>query len=136
MRILLSTPLLLTAIGIASPVWAMDAQSMQGMMAAMEQMQTCIAGIEQHKLKELEGRSNAINRELSALCHAGDRDEAQARGIKYAKEISENPDLKKLQVCAEQLNGTMAGMPGMPGMPDMSFPEVNDNNHVCDLIDK
>ncbi len=128
------TVILLTAIGMVQQVSAMDNQAMQKMMAAMEQVQACMAGIDQGKLKELEGRSQAINAELSSLCQAGNRDKAQEQGMAYAKEITSNPEFNKMIACGKQLEEAMAGTPGMPAMPNLSFPEIDDNHHVCDQM--
>lgn len=139
MKKLLGGSLLFASICLPPQASALDPQSMQGMMAAMEQVQACMAGIDQQNLRRLEAKSNAINSELHALCKSGKRDEAQKRGLKYAKEITSDPDLIKMMACTKQLESAMAKMPeipGMPAMPDMSFPEIDEGKHVCDQIDQ
>jgi hypothetical protein len=129
--------LLLASIGVGPLASASDPQAMQQMMEVMGEVQACMAGVDQSKLQGLEARSNAIHSELSELCKAGKRDEAQQKGLKYALEITNDPELKKLLACGEKLKSAMAAMPtmpGMPAMPDMSLPQIDENNHVCDQI--
>ena len=62
---------------------------------------------------------------------------SDADAIDFAQQILEDPDLKKLMGCAEQMKSAMASLPKMPGvpeMPDMTFPEINENNHICDQL--
>jgi hypothetical protein len=113
----------------------MDAQAMQAMMVVMEQLRSCMAGIDQTKLEQLQARGEAINAEIQGLCQSGQRDEAQKRGLKYAAEITSTPELKQMFDCGEQAKKAMAKLPkipGMPAMPDLSLPQIDDNNHVCD----
>ncbi|MBF0255613.1 MAG: hypothetical protein HQL47_03955 [Gammaproteobacteria bacterium] len=126
---------ILLACLISPTAFAMDAQAMQATMAVMEQLRSCMAGIDQTKLEQLQAKGEAIQAEIQGLCQSGQRDEAQKRGLKYAAEMTSDPDLKQMLNCAEQAKNAMAKLPkipGMPPMPDLSLPQIDDSNHVCD----
>ncbi len=65
---------------------------------------------------------------VEGLCASGKRDEAQQEGIAFAREMSSNESIKKMQTCSKMMEGVMPGMPAMLQAPSSE----GDNQHICD----
>ena len=120
--------LMLPALAGAQNFQNMSEADMQNMMQQAQKMQVCMAGIDQSEMKKFEQRANQVQAKVETLCASGKRDEAQEEGIAFAREISSNESMKKMQTCSKMMEGMM---PGMPTMPQDASGE-GDNQHICD----
>jgi len=120
--------LILPALAGAQNFQNMSEADMRNMMQQAEKMQACMAGIDQSDLEKVEQRANQVQAKVEALCASGQRDEAQQEGIAFAREMSGNESMKKMQTCSKMMEGVMPGMPAM--LLDAS--NEGDNQHICD----
>jgi len=101
---------------------------MQNMMQQAQKMQACMAEIDQSEMKKFEQRANQMQAKVDSLCASGKRDEAQKEGIAFAREVSSNESMKKMQTCSKMMGGAIPGMPTNP----QEAADMNDNRHICD----
>jgi ribosomal protein L17 len=120
--------LMLPAMACAQNFQNMSEADMRNMMQQAQKMQACMAGIEQSDLEKFEQRANQVQANVEALCASGKRDEAQQEGIAFAREMSSNESMKKIQTCSKMMEGMMPGMPAML----QDAPGEGDNQHICD----
>jgi len=120
--------LLLPTIVFAQNYGNMSKGDMQNMMQVMQQVQQCMADIDQTKLKKLQTRSEQAKKKIDTLCAQGKRDEAQKQAISFGKNIASDPTIKQMQKCGEMAQGAMP----MPGMVETYDEERYANQHVCD----
>ena len=120
--------LVLPAMAGAQNFQNMSEADMQNMMQQAQKMQACMAEIDQSEMKKFEQRANQMQTKVETLCASGKRDEAQEEGIAFAREISSNESMEKMQTCSKMMEGTI---PGMPTMPQNASGE-GDNQHICD----
>ncbi len=119
------------------PNMPMDKEKMQRMQEMQKRMQqmdmgkmreamACMKDIDRSGLKTLEEEGKKMRDEIEALCRSGNRDEAQDKGMEYAKEMMSKPELQKMRECGK----LAAGM-----LPKMGFEELMEegkDRHVCD----
>ena len=122
--LLLSLP----ALASAQNYQNMNEADMQNMMHQAQKMQACMAEIDPSEMKEFEQRANQMQARVDALCASGKRDEAQKEGIAFAREVSSNESMKKMQTCGKLMQGAMPGMPTTP----QEAADMTDNRHICD----
>ena len=106
----------------------MNEADMQRMMQQMEKMQSCMEKVDQNKLKQIEQRSRQMEAEMKSLCADGKRDEAQKKAISFGKEMANDPTLKTMMKCGENMKGIM---------PEMSFEDLVEESsdvQVCDSL--
>ena len=120
--------LLLPLTSIAQNYQGMSESDMQNMRQQMQEMQTCMQGIDQSRMKEFEQRAHKVEAEMKSLCASGKRDAAQQEAMAFAREVSSNPDIQKMRKCGEKMKGMM---PRMPYMDQANEPD-NSASHVCD----
>lgn len=104
---------------------------MRLLMQGAAQMQACFANVDQSKLQDLGKRAEAVEKELRGLCGSGERDQAQARAISFAKDFAESDELKQMKECGEVARAMMPQV--------LDYIEDNDDNpeastHVCDNL--
>jgi len=121
---------LFAVIAYASAVQGqgMSQGDVQNMMQAMQQMQECMAQIDQSELAALEQQGEEMDAEIKALCAQGKRDEAQEQAIAYSRKMMKNPALQQMKKCGEITKGLV---------PEGSGPSVKQEfdpsrGHVCD----
>ena len=119
--------LILPAISGAQNYQDMSNTDTQKMMQQMQQAQACMAGIDQTELKKFEQRAKQMDASVKALCASGKRDEAQEEAVAFARDMGNNPSMRKMQECSKM----MSGMPGMQAIPQSAAGE-DDNRHICD----
>ena len=85
--------LLAPAFALAQNPGTMNQGNMQNMMQAMQQVQECMAGIDEAKLQELQVKSEKMSREIDSLCSQGKRDQAQKTAISFGKEMASDSTL-------------------------------------------
>ena len=127
-KITITLMLILPALAGAQNYQNMSEADMRNMMQQAEKMQACMAGIDQSELEKLEQRANQMQTQVEGLCASGKRDEAQQEGMAFAREISSNESMKKMQTCSKMMEGVMPGMPAMLQAPSSE----GDNQHICD----
>jgi len=111
---------------------AVAAQANQDMSGAdmqnyVQQMQACMAQVDQAKLEVLGQRSDEVDAEIASLCQHGMRDEAQDRAIAYSKEMADDPVVQQMKKCSEIVAKVMPGGE-KPFGEDFDFA----NKHICD----
>ena len=126
-RLMTALLLILPTISFAQSYQDMSDTDTQKLMQQMQQAQACMAGIDQAELKKFEQRANQMDASVKALCASGKRDEAQEEAVAFARDVSNNPSMHKMQECGKM----MSGMPGMPSIPQGAAGE-DDNRHICD----
>ena len=120
--------LLLPAMAIAQNYQGMSEQDMQNMMEKMQEMQTCMQGIDQSRMDALERRAKEMEAEVNSLCAKGRRDAAQNRAMTFSREMANDPDVQKMRKCGDGMKGMM---PMMPMMGQVDKPEKS-GGHICD----
>jgi hypothetical protein len=93
----------------------------------VQQMQNCMAQVDQAELEALGQRSDAVDAEIAALCEQGKRDQAQERAIAYSREMAENPVVQQMKECGE-LAASLMPEGEKPMEDDFDFT----SRHVCD----
>ena len=120
--------LLAPAGALAQNPGAMNQGNMQNMMQVMQQVQECMAGIDEAKLQELQVKSEKMSREIDSLCSQGQRDKAQKTAITFGREIASDPTLKQMQKCGEMAQGVLPMMGNVETYDEKEYA----NRHVCD----
>jgi hypothetical protein len=115
--------LLLPVVAVAQDIPAISEE----MMLQLQNMQTCMEGVDQEAMQAFELRSSQMDSELKALCASGKRDEAQQLAISFGQEMAKTSVLQEMKRCGEMMKG--AAMPNMPIVKDTdySFLPVCDN---------
>jgi len=119
--------LLLPAMAIAQDMQPMSQMDIENMMKNIENMEPCMQSIDQTKMDALKKNAEKVESEVSALCKAGKRAQAQKKAITYGKEVLNDTTMQEVMVCMEPLKGMMKTMPMMPF--DVS---EGSSKHVCD----
>jgi hypothetical protein len=127
-KITIALLLILPALAGAQNYQGMSEADMRNMMQQAEKMQACMAGIDQSELEKFEQRAYQLQAKVEGLCASGKRDEARQAGIAFAREMSSNESIKKMQTCSKMMEGVMPGMPAMLQAPSSE----GDNQHICD----
>lgn len=120
--------LLAPAGALAQNPGAMNQGNMQNMMQVMQQVQECMAGIDEAKLQELQVKSEKMSREIDSLCSQGQRDKAQKTAITFGREIASDPTLKQMQKCGEMAQGALPMIGNVETYDEKEYA----NRHVCD----
>ena len=120
--------LLLPAMAIAQNYQGMSEQDMQNMMESMQEMQTCMQGIDQSRMDALEQQAKEMDAEVKSLCAKGRRDAAQNRAMTFSREMANDQDVQEMRKCGDSMKGMM---PTMPMMGQVDRPEKS-GGHICD----
>lgn len=83
---------------------------MQKMMQRAQEMQKCMANIDQAELEQLEERGNAVSEEIRGLCASGDEDEALDLAISFSEEVRASQAMQDVQACSENLADLMPNL--------------------------
>jgi hypothetical protein len=121
-KLIIISFLLLPVVTVAQDIPDMSEE----MMLQMQNMQTCMEGVDQAALQALELRSSQMDSELKALCASEKRDEAQQLAISFSQEMVKASALQEMKRCSEMMKG--AHMPNMPIVKDADYSA----HHVCD----
>lgn len=128
MKLRIIVLLFIPAAALAQDLSSISESDMAAMMQKVQQMQSCMATVDQDELKLLERRSQQIHAEMQSLCTGGQRDEAQKKALSFSKEIAQSSALKTITKCGEGM-GEM-----MPQIFQMKTPEEYSEQHVCDTL--
>ena len=120
--------LALTMTAFAQDRFGVNDPATQAMMEEMQNYQVCIAKIDQSQFADIEQRQLQFEDEVRTLCTNGRRDEAQARAIKFGKEMASHPAITEIRKCSELVNSDVA----KEMLQDLDFDLEGSNTHVCD----
>ncbi|PCJ16299.1 MAG: hypothetical protein COB04_11105 [Gammaproteobacteria bacterium] len=96
---------------------------------SMQQLQSCLQGIDQSTIQNIQRQAQQIKSEVDALCQSGRRNEAQNKAFSASKALVSNPAVQKLTQCGQ----TLASIPSIGTLiPNLSGTDLS-NKHVCDL---
>jgi len=113
--------LLLSVLCMPLALFAQDEQmseeQMQQMMENAGKMQDCMAQMDQQAMDAYAAKGEKVNAEITKLCAAGKRDEAQKMAVDYGKEMASSKEMQAMQQCG--MATPMTGQGEKPG-------------HVCD----
>ena len=124
MRRIIQLFLIMVPIGVCAQQ-GMSQADMQQMMQQAENMEACMANIDQAALTSLSEKYRMMEQEVKNLCRTNKRDEAQTRAIELGREIAANDEIKTLRQCGEMMKGMLPIM-GMPTVEEMK------KRHICD----
>lgn len=91
MKVIVSVFCLLFPVVAAAQNQGMNGVDMQVMMQKMQEMQQCMAKIDQNELEALGEESEKFEQELNELCANGERDKAQKKAMAYSKQMMKKP---------------------------------------------
>ena len=132
---MLKIPVLAVTLGIlavSSPVTKADEQ--QQMMQGMAQFQRCMTEtVDAGYLEKMAAEGEKINNQLSQLCTAGQRQQAQEIGLNHAKKMLAEPNFIAMQACVTQVGKVL---PNMVAQDDMFNLEELEKSHICDQLDQ
>jgi len=129
MKVVVTVLCLLFPVVAAAQNQGMNGVDMQLMMQKMQEMQQCMAKVDQGELQALEEKSEQFEQELKTLCANGERDKAQKKAMAYSMEMAKNPTLAELKKCGEITKGLV---PQQDSMNDYDEDFDFSNRHVCD----
>lgn len=107
-----------------------DPAVMQRMQQQAEASRACMNEIDPDRLEALKTRGEAVGREIEALCAAGKKDAALARGIAFHQELQGNPTIEKLRECSKGMTEMMKSMPGF-GPGELVREEAPEREDIC-----
>lgn len=105
-----------------------NAPDMQNMMQVMQQVQECMAKIDENQMEQLQVQSEKFGKEIESLCAEGKRDKAQKQAMTFAKEVASSPVMKQMRECGEMAQGAVPMMEGIGVYDEKKYEET----HVCD----
>lgn len=133
MKKILLTAALLPALACAQDYQGMSEQDMQKMMQGMQRAQSCMQGLNPAELEALSQRGQAMQKEVQALCSSGKRDEAQARGMAFAREMQGNQTMQQMSKCGKMMAGMMPASPFLDQLKQSGQPgDDGTQHHICD----
>ncbi len=92
---------------------------MQGMMQQMQEMQVCMASLDQGELEVIQQRGQAMADEIEALCNSGNGGEALNKALAFSRQMLDEPVMQQLMDCAAGAGNMLAQW-----MPVFSTPEI------------
>ena len=107
----------------------MNEAQMQQMMQQAQQMQECMANIDQAELEAFQQKAEEMDAEVKALCAAGKRDAAMARAMAFGKESMNNKVMQDMQKCGEGMKNMMPNLPRTAQPHD----DRTEPRHICDM---
>jgi hypothetical protein len=107
----------------------MSDADMQKMMQGMQEMQACMADIDQAAMERMGKEAEQMHAEVKALCADGKRDAAQARAVDFGMKAAKDPAMKAMAECGKKMQGVMPQMQQATAAPTV---EELQNRHVCD----
>ncbi len=127
MKIIVTILFLMFPVIATAQNQAMNGGDMGQMMQLIQEMQQCMAKVDQAELEALEKQSEEMGAELEALCNNGKRKKAQKKAVAYGKKLMKNPALVQMKKCGELTKGFLPeDAPSFDDDFDFS------DRHVCD----
>lgn len=129
MKIIIMTILcLLLPCAVIAQNQAMTEHDMQNMVKLMQEMQQCMAKVDQAELDRIGQKAEIFGVEIDKLCKAGNRAEAQRKAVAFGKKMMQLPAFLQMQKCAEITEGLPMGDSMGSFADDFDF----SGSHVCD----
>jgi|GEM_PF-5018241 len=110
--------LLCTGAARAANPGGMSDEQMQQMRDAAQKMQQCFKNIDHKALDRLEQEGKEVENRIKKLCAAGNKEQARAAAIDYAKKVNSSEDVRQMRKCGMMTGGMAAGMAGKLNMPE------------------
>lgn len=107
-----------------------DPAVMQRMQQQAEASRACMNEIDPDRLEALKARGEAFGQEIEALCAAGKKDAALARGLAFHKELEGDPTVAKLRECSKGMTEMMKNMPGF-APEELVREEAPEREDIC-----
>ncbi len=107
----------------------MTEAQMQTMMQQGLKMQECFGQIDPSAMKRLSERGQSIDAEITALCRAGNRDQAQSKAMAFAREMASDPSIHAMKKCGEGMADMLPKI--VTESEDYDDPETS-SRHICD----
>ncbi len=128
MKIILSLLCLLPASIAMAQTPDATGMDMQKMMVLMQQMQECMAKVDQTLLTDLEKEGEAFSKEVEGLCARGERKKAQKKAVAFSKKMMKHPTILQMKECTRITKGLI---------PDEMVPSIDkefdySETQVCD----
>ena len=112
---------------LAAQEFSMTAEEIAAMQKKAAEAQACMAKIDQGRFQELQADGEQKLSEISALCKAGKRNEAQSMAVAYGKAVMADPMVKELQACLGLIKLEI------PQATWADLEQEDTPTHVCDL---
>jgi len=106
----------------------MSDEQMRQMMQNAQKIQECISNIDQAAIKSLAEKGKKVEREVKALCQAGERDQAQKMAMTFGREVNASKEMQAMKKCSNMGQGMMQNSPWMVS-EDGKNPK---GGHICD----
>ncbi|WP_101759598.1 hypothetical protein [Oceanicoccus sp. KOV_DT_Chl] len=103
------------------------------MMQNLQDMQRCMASIDQTELKQLEQRARGMEAEIKKLCAQGNESKAQQQALTFALEIRDSKLLQQMKKCTEKMADFAKNMPNPLAVYD-SFSDENEAKGICQSL--
>lgn len=107
----------------------MTEAQMQQMMQQGLKMQECFGQIDASAMERLSERGQSVDAEITALCRAGNRDQAQSKAMAFAREMVSDPAIHAMKKCGE---GMVDMLPKIVTESEDYDDLETSNRHVCD----
>lgn len=104
------------------------------MMKQFEEMQRCMASVDQTAISQLEQQAKVLQTEVSALCAKGDESGARKKAMTFSKEVINSQPLQQIQRCTEKMGEMAKNMPN----PMLAYKDELEKNaesfSICDSL--
>lgn len=107
----------------------MTEAQMQQMMQQGLKMQECLSQIDPSAMERLSELGQSLETEITALCNAGKREQAQSKAIAFAREMASDPSVNAMKKCGE---GMVNMLPKIVAEPKDYEPSDSSSRHICD----
>lgn len=121
--------LVLAPVAANAQLGNMSETQMQQMMQQGLKMQQCFSQIDPSAMERLSERGQAIEAEITALCQAGHRDQAEGKAISFAREMANDSAVQTMKKCGE---GMIEMLPKIVAERDDSEQRAPRDRHICD----
>lgn len=128
MKIILTLLILLFPVTVTAQNQGMDANGMAQMMQLMQEMEKCMAQVDQAAMQSFEKEGEQLSVELEQLCDQGDRKKAQKKAIAFGKKVLKNPAIIQMKKCGELAKGLIPDEAALSFDDEFDFSKI----HVCD----
>lgn len=110
-----------------------DPAAMKKLQEQAEAASRCMEDIDEKKIRALQTRTEAVAKEIDALCAAGKKDEALKKGLSLSRELQNDESVKKVAACSQQLGETMKDMPwaSMLGVANLDSETPPTSAEIC-----
>jgi hypothetical protein len=129
MKIILTLLIILFPVAATAQNQGIEGNNgMAPMMLLMQEMDKCMAQVDQAAMASFEKEAEQIDTELEQLCSKGDRDKAQKKAIAFGKKVMKNSAIIQMKKCAELTKGILPADATPNFDDDFDFSD----EHVCD----